>query len=95
MSTMNLSFSKNIKQPRLRVVVQVRGVAVRRTPASALSPPLSFSLLSPSLPPLPPRLSLPSSCLSLFLSLSLSLSPAKNVQDYPGHFASLVVIITH
>ena len=48
----------SLSLPRLRVVVQVRGVAVRRTPASALSPPLSLSLLSPSLPPLPHRLSL-------------------------------------
>ena len=38
--------------PRLRVVVQVRGVAVGGTPASALSPPLSLFLLSSSLPPL-------------------------------------------
>ena len=118
------------------MVVQVRGVAVGGTPASALSPPLSLSLLSPSLPPLPHRLSLslPSterarlaealrfasghyhSLLNAeglgaqgfstkrerlagtlrfarghYHSLLGAHGFTQNVQDYPRHFASLVV----
>ena len=87
----------------LCVVVQVWGVAVRRTPASALSPPLSLSLLSPSLPPsrtlstpLPlPSLSLsPSftpSPLSLSPPLPLSLSKGSGAQGFGTERARLVV----
>ena len=54
--------------------------------ASALSPPLSLSLLSPSLPPSPRRLSL-----SLSPSSSLSLSKGSGAQGFGTERARLVV----